>query len=64
MGFFDSLKKDSKSQSIRSNVTGRSCFDCEWHDASRDKGEQIYCKWDSEYYYPEAGRDCDDFRHF
>ncbi len=46
---------------IRSNAPGRSCLDCKHCNLARAKNDQIYCNWDSEYYYPETGRSCDDF---
>lgn len=60
MGFFG-RKKDVKNTTIKSYAAGRSCLDCKHCDVKRAKNEQIYCKWDSEYYYPETGLKCVDF---
>ena len=48
-----------------SNIAGRSCYDCK-HCANAqtpqaEKAGQIYCRWDSEHYYPETGKNCIDF---
>ncbi len=52
----------SKQSNIRSYAPGRSCLDCKHCDTSRaTKDGRIYCIWDSEHYYPEAGLNCDDF---
>lgn len=53
-------------KTIRSNVPGRSCFDCtncNSKRADRKKG-MIYCDYDSTYYYPETGHDCKNFKDF
>ena len=50
------------------NITGQSCYDCKYCDNARTdqarRNEQIYCEYDSEHYYPEAGKDCSDFKKF
>ena len=51
----------SKKPAIRSYAPGRSCLDCKHCDTNRADGDRIYCRWDSEHYYPEAGKDCIDF---
>lgn len=42
----------------------RSCFGCKYCHGQKCKGQQIYCTWDSEYYYPETGINCDDYQSF
>ena len=53
------------SASAHPRITGRSCYDCRNCAPARNdqakRAGQIYCRWDSEHYYPEAGKDCIDF---
>ena len=61
MGLFGRAKKKDKSSNKRAYPLGKSCFDCKHCDTRSLKDEKIFCKWDSEYYYPETGSDCIDF---
>ena len=54
-------KNNYQRTSTPSHARGRLCFDCKHCNANRIKNEQIYCNWDSEYYFPETGLNCDDF---
>ena len=59
-------RKKKERGTIRSNVPGRSCLDCENCNskrADRKKG-MIYCDYDSTHYYPETGHDCKNFKDF
>ena len=59
-------EKDKQKPAGKSHkISGRSCFDCKHcsnalTSQARQKG-YIYCKWDSEHYYPETGDSCIDF---
>lgn len=58
MGLFSKAKKTTN---LKSNVPGRSCFDCKHCDVNRVQGETVYCRWDDTYYCPETGLNCIDF---
>ena len=60
MGLFD--RKDNAG--IIPNASGRTCYDCKYYNDARSdkKSGMIYCDWDSEYYPPETGSGCDDFK--
>ncbi len=65
MGLFDMFKKNDEHQSVRYKPGEKLCFDCKHCDGEHTKGDgQIYCKWDSEYYYPGAAGSCEDYVKF
>ena len=51
-----------KTASIRRKTTfSGGCYNCKHcNTCSNEKGE-VYCNWDSTYYYPETGINCDSF---
>ena len=52
----------NNARKIKSNCPGRSCLDCKHCDTMRStKNGEVYCKWDSCFYFPETGLNCEDF---